>query len=261
MTVNVEEQENRDTLKEIDRLREEAENCRAMHEYWNYNDSNLQVHTDIRVKRIFKGTKDVHSSIKMTKEERDLFRGWLTNRARQLDNEADLLAKKTKKAKLMSTDNGYILRQLPNRKWIHQYVNVSVDFDEEHPYGPEPDGTEKEYSSIERVISVIKEAATQTEHGILSIYYDRPIVNDKERDIEQDMTYTAITDHLGDSNVFVKVMDALHSLDIYGEPAIKIIQTIDKAGIMFVEYSKPESMKENQESRKLGQGDILGDIR
>lgn len=83
----------RDTIKQIDKLRSEVSLCRKMASGWNYYDSSLAIAEEIKVRRIFTGSKTIHSEVKLSREEASIFIEWLRARSGQLEKEADFLSK------------------------------------------------------------------------------------------------------------------------------------------------------------------------
>lgn len=136
----------------------------------------------------------------------------------------------------MSADNGYILRQLANRKWIAQYVNMSSDLQDGDalPLGK----GETEYSTLEYAVASIKEAVTDTEYGIVGIYYDKAS-GDEERAFyqiaDESLFRLRKKENPIDMDVILKVYDALHQNGLNGSRAINVIKAIDERGVMFVE--------------------------
>jgi len=87
----VNEQEVRVALKDLDRLRKDADNCEDMHTYWAGHDGELVVDSVVKVVRRWRGSKQVHSEVVMSAAEREIFRAWLSNRANSLRVRAESL--------------------------------------------------------------------------------------------------------------------------------------------------------------------------
>lgn len=81
-------------LAQIDELRSDAQNCAHMMTHWMGHDGELVTIVDqtVKVRRRWRsGEKTAHSEVIMTPVERDLFRDYLSDRARRKQDEANAI--------------------------------------------------------------------------------------------------------------------------------------------------------------------------
>jgi hypothetical protein len=152
----------------------------------------------------------------------------------------------------MSADNGYLVRQRPNGKWVAQHYFLSAEY---------PDimavSEQDAHSSFERIIQLYSDAANETEYGFKIIYSEDiekdPIIKDGEEQLRilgvpnrLIATPEVVEFHNGmeipdaplehtTENTIPKVYDALRECGIHGQLASDIVMTIHNKGILFRE--------------------------
>lgn len=92
MTDTTAEQELREKLARIDRLRTDARLCESMHTHWMGHDGEIAEIYPVIVRRRWRSPQTTHSERVMPRGERDLFLHWLSDRALELYGEANEIA-------------------------------------------------------------------------------------------------------------------------------------------------------------------------
>jgi hypothetical protein len=153
----------------------------------------------------------------------------------------------------VSADNGYLIRQRKNSKWVAQHVFLSTDdWQRLNLY----QAGLIEYLTLEDCIGAYKEAISETEYGVVGIEYNagfkfkiRSLLPNTPSEV-QPIEVIVTVEHADIS--IQKVYATLHELGFHGELAISIVEGINAKGVMFVEKPKvnPELLARIDEEAK-----------